>query len=147
MPNLDGEVLPVQHLHLAQRISLQLLGLDPARHVRSPRASGGLQRRLHDRGKGWACLWPCHAHPSLDRGQARPLPSHRQAFLCGKKDGEEGKAALPSNKEPAEAWGGALESQVPSPSSSPLAPPGLPQRGTARKLKEKLDAEAHGPSR
>lgn len=129
MPDLDGEVLPIQHLHLAQRISLKLLGLDPARHVRSPRTKRGLNGRLLGRGEAWACPWPCHAHPSLDRGQAMPLPSHRHAFLCGKKDGEEGKAALPSNKEPAEAWGGALESQVPSSSSSPLAPPGLPQRG------------------
>jgi len=36
VPHLDGEVLPVQGLHLVQSISQQLLGLDPHGHRQRP---------------------------------------------------------------------------------------------------------------
>lgn len=36
VPHLDGEVLPIERLHLPQGFALELLGLDPHRHGSAP---------------------------------------------------------------------------------------------------------------
>lgn len=73
VPDLDGEVLSIQHLHLAQCISLQLLGLNPARHGPSPRANRGLKRRLLQQRRDQ----PSHAHQRTTLRAGSPVPQTR----------------------------------------------------------------------
>lgn len=47
MPHLDGEMLAVQRLHLVQRLTLQLLGLDPHCHG-APVKAEAWQRRTEE---------------------------------------------------------------------------------------------------
>lgn len=77
VPDLDGEMLPIQHLHLAQRIPLKLLGLNPARHGCSPK--GEDKSFVPKRSPGLPV--PCSAIKGpKDSDEARLLPSPQARF-------------------------------------------------------------------
>lgn len=88
VPHLNGEVLAVQGLHLVQRLTLQLLGLDPHRHAAAGgaggRGGGGTDART---GAGLSCDGDMehltHSMRNLKRmssekmDQSRPAPPER----------------------------------------------------------------------
>lgn len=66
---------------------------------------------------------------------------------AGRKAVRRGRPPCPPTRNPLRLGEGLLKVRCPPPLPLPLPHRGFPGGGTARKLKEKLDAEAHGPSR
>lgn len=76
MPHLDGEVLPIERLHLPQGFTLELLGLDPHRHGSAP-VGDTLSGHQQGTGRHCAARGPALAVPTPSAGvpESQVLPA------------------------------------------------------------------------